>query len=161
MMKALTKRLPNGLLQTLFKCSSSHAFTNKYPSKVVTVSKHVALTACSQGRVGRAERPTDTFFDDVPDPYINDDLMVKLFQSMTLTGTPWEQFQQLVATAASMSQTAKTPNASLMNLGWKSIAERFIVPKTLPGLNLETGELLDQDQAATAQKRCEEWAKKN
>ena len=30
--------LPNGLLQTLFKCSSSHAFTNKYPSKVVTVS---------------------------------------------------------------------------------------------------------------------------
>ena len=104
--------------------------------------------------------PTDTFFDDVPDPYINDDLMVKLLQSMTLTGTPWEQFQQVIATAASMSQTAKAPKASLRNLGWESIAERFIVPKTLPDqLNLKTGELLDRYQAATAQERCEEWAK--
>ena len=76
--------------------------------------------------------PTDTFFDDVPPPQINDDLMVKLLQSMTLTGTPWEQFQQVIATAASMSQTAKAPKASLRNLGWESIAERFIVPKTLP-----------------------------
>ena len=50
----------------------------------------------------------------------------------------------MIATAASMSQTAKAPKASLRNLGWESIAERFIVPKTLPDqLNLKRASLID------------------
>ena len=63
-------------------------------------------------------------------------LMVKLFQSMTLTGTPWSSFNRWLQLRQACPKL-QNPKRKFDESSRESIAELLLVPKTLPGLNLE------------------------